>query len=72
MTRLRFSLAESMAVVLLIGVWLAALRSGPVLQAIAIFTLIVVVVSTAAVMLFGVVGAVLARLIGAEDDGPDH
>jgi hypothetical protein len=47
MTRLRFSIAQSMAIVLLIGVGLAALRSGSALWSSAVFTLTVAVLSAA-------------------------
>ena len=47
MTRLRFSLAQSMAIVLLIGVGLAALHSASVLWSSAVFTLTVAVLSAA-------------------------
>jgi hypothetical protein len=61
-----------MAIVLLIGVWLAALRSRSVLGASVVLTLIIVVLSIAAVGRFGLVGAVLARLGAVEDDRPNH
>jgi hypothetical protein len=47
MTRLRFTLAQSMAIVILIGVGLAALRSASALWSSALFTLTVVVLSAA-------------------------
>jgi hypothetical protein len=47
MSRLRFSLAQSMAIVLLIGVGLAALHSASVLWSSAVFTLTVAVLSAA-------------------------
>jgi hypothetical protein len=47
MARLRFSLARLMAIVLLIGVGLAALHSASVLWASVVFTLTVAVLSTA-------------------------
>src|SRR4051794_25401759 len=47
MTRPRFSLAQSMAIVLLIGVGIAATQSASVLWASAVFTLTVAVLSTA-------------------------
>src|SRR3954452_9635550 len=47
MTRPRFSLAQSMAIVLLIGVGIAALQSASVLWASAVFTLTVAVLSAA-------------------------
>jgi hypothetical protein len=47
MTRLRFNLAQSMAIVLLVGVGLAAARLGTVLWSSAVFTLTVAVLSAA-------------------------
>ena len=47
MTRYRFTLAQSMAIVLLIGVGLAAMRSASVLWSSTVFTLTVAVLSAA-------------------------
>jgi hypothetical protein len=55
MTRLRFSIAQSMAIVLLVGIGLAALRSGTVLWASTVFTL------TVAVLLTAILGAMARR-----------
>src|SRR5438105_3388914 len=55
MTRVRFTLAQSMVIVLFVGFGFAALRSDSVLWASAVFTL------TVAVLLAAILGAIARR-----------